>query len=379
MKRINLRAWILVMLSLVIIVAALVWWSKQYVTDLPIIVSLKPYSPSELAQWPWPKAKQVQLHRGVTQWRTPQGDGTTLDLLEFDFATNSNLRWEIFDQDGDDEKPLDNNVKYWKHGAAQATKELNFQFTKQNRGRVVALWNGLFFGYKDAISPNGTAFHVSPVVLDGKVLFNTANHRWAFGVKNSSNGPQFKVFHLPSRATLEKEFEWAGGSAQCLIKDGKPLKLEPFPNDSSNFKKQPAPSTPQEVGHIPVFDHMRTCRASMAWTRDSKKLYLLLVKEPDNEAGSAVALKRGLPVAGGWTVPDLQRFWQSRNVWCAVNSDAGDVAQLVYQRPDDRYEMIPPRWASNQMRLLLERDYSNAPKGGSIMYFYVRDASARSR
>jgi hypothetical protein len=28
------------------------------------------------------------------------------------------------------------------------------------------------------------------------------------------------------------------------------------------------------------------------------------------------------------------------------------------------------------MRLLLKPDFSNAPHGGSIMYFYVRDASA---
>jgi hypothetical protein len=59
-----------------------------------------------------------------------------------------------------------------------------------------------------------------------------------------------------------------------------------------------------------------------------------------------------------------------------MNSDAGDVAQLVYLRGDGHYEMIPPRWSSNRMRLQLKPDFSNAPRGGSIMYFYVRDAGA---
>jgi hypothetical protein len=35
--------------------------------------------------------------------------------------------------------------------------------------------------------------------------------------------------HLPSKSTLAREFDWGGGSAQCLIKDGQPLRLQPFP------------------------------------------------------------------------------------------------------------------------------------------------------
>ena len=373
----KLFRWITALALVVITIGGgVLWWSRGHVSSIPIDLSLGASSPSQLTSWPWRKAEPIVLHRGVTQWRAKQNDGTMLDLLEFDFKANPKLRLEIFDQDENDARPFDNNVKYWPRGAAQALRELDAKFVGQNSGRVLAIWNGLFFGFKGApVDANGEAFHVSPVVLNGKVHFNTANHRWAFGVKYSARGPQFKMFHLPSRATLEKEFDWAGGSAQCLIQNGQPLKMEPFPRSRSDFRKQPVASTPQEAGHIPVFDHMRTCRASLAWTRDNSKLYLLLVKEPDIEAGSAVALKRGLPVAGGWTVADVQRVWQSKKVWGAMNSDAGDVAQLVYLRPDKRYEMIPPRWASNEMRLTLKPDFSNAPRGGSIMYFYVREGN----
>jgi hypothetical protein len=94
---------------------------------------------------------------------------------------------------------------------------------------------------------------------------------------------------------------------------------------ATNLSKQPVASTPQEVGHVPIFDHMRTSRAAVAWSRDSRKLWVLWVKEPDSEGGSAVAMRRGLPVGGGWTVPDLQRFWlsmKSQGVFNAINSDA---------------------------------------------------------
>ncbi len=263
---------------------------------------------------------------------------------------------------------------------AQATKQLNQQFAREKQGRVLVAWNGLFFGYTDkTITGEGSrAHHVSPVLLNGKVHFNTANHRWTFGVKYVNGKPVWKTIHLPSLQTLEREFDWAAGSAQCLIKDGKPLRMEPFPRSRADYKKQPVPSTPQEVGHVPLFDHMKTCRASLAWTRDNQQLYLLLVKEPDIEAGSAAFLKQGVPVMGGWMVSDLQRFWMSMKMWGAMNSDAGDVAQLVYQRADQRYEMIPPRWGSNLMRLQLKPDFSNAPKGGAVMYFYVRDAKSDS-
>ena len=84
---------------------------------------------------------------------------------------------------------------------------------------------------------------------------------------------------------------------------------------------------------------------------------------------------------GGWSLPDEARFWKSVGVWGAVNSDAGDVAQLVYRLPDGkyalsrRYEMSEPRWSSSSVRRTLDANLSGAPSGGSLMYWYVRDTS----
>jgi hypothetical protein len=75
------------------------------------------------------------------------------------------------------------------------------------------------------------------------------------------------------------------------------------------------------------------------------------------------------------------QFWRSLGVWGAINSDAGDVAQLVHSLPSGkyelsrRYEMSEPRWSSASVRRTLPADLSGAPPGGALMYWYVRDRS----
>ena len=183
-----------------------------------------PNTPAPLAKWPWPKAKSDAPARGVMHWLDKSSlDGTVVELVEFDFKINPKLRFAMFDQDSDDAKPWDNHCLYWNRGAGQMTRQLNGQ-----KQRVVALWNGLFFGYDGGSKyASGSAFHVSPVVINGAVHDWGANHRWAFGVKYVNGAPVFKTFHQPSHAVLAKEFDFGGGSAQCLIKDGRPLKLRP--------------------------------------------------------------------------------------------------------------------------------------------------------
>lgn len=76
---------------------------------------------------------------------------------------------------------------------------------------------------------------------------------------------------------------------------------------------------------------------------------------------------------GGWTVSDLQRFWQAMKLWGAVNVDGGEVTQMVYRRKDEQYAMIPPRWADTRQLLPFPPTFPAAPEGGTLMYFYVRD------
>ena len=81
------------------------------------------------------------------------------------------------------------------------------------------------------------------------------------------------------------------------------------------------------------------------------------------------------PPVGGWTVSDEQRFWMAHgNIWGAINSDGGDVAQLTYVLPDGNYCLLPPiSGGYYQQRLTAPPTFPNAPAGGTLLYFLVRD------
>jgi hypothetical protein len=193
-------------------------------------------------------------------------------------------------------------------------------------------------------------------VVRGKPHFDQRrNPRWTFGVINGRHGPRFRQQGRATEAEL-RQYAYASGGAQSLVRDGK---LAPLP--------------PGSVNRSVAFDQMRTTRLGLGWTRDSSKLYLLFVKEPGAEAPSMLAAEHGISMAGGWSVPDVARFFLALGVWGAVNSDAGDAGQLIYRTPQGRYELIPPKWSSSQMRLRLASDFSNAPPGGTLMYWTVRD------
>jgi hypothetical protein len=347
--------------------------ARWYVGPLPLRPGRAADAPAEHSRWPWPGAAQDAPHPGVTRWRVAASDGTVATLLRFDLRANPGLRFEIYDQDEDDDRPFDNAARFWPRGAAQAAAHLD----GSGRGQVIAAWNGLFF----ATEGKTVGHHVGPVVLNGSVRYGGLPvHRWTFGVGQGPDGrPTFAALHKPDRATLARTFTFAADAAQCLVREGKALALRPFPAPGEPPAKQPVPSTPDEAGHIPIVDHMRTTRASMGWTRDSRTLYLLFVKEPDSETASIYAQRRGVPLAGGWTVADLQRFWLSLGVWGAVNSDGGDLAQLLTVRSNGAgYDLIPPRWSSPAMRLSLGPHLAGAPQGGSLMYWVVRDVSSKN-
>lgn len=328
-------------------------------------------APAPSAVWPWLKAEKTNLRQGVTRWfdKSPD-DGTTLELIEFDFAQNPKLRFEIYDQDEDDATPFDNRADYYPNGVGQVTKHLN----GIGRGPVIAAWNGLFFAYdRSQGGPNGIARHIGPNILDGKLRYNVGVHRWTFGVKIKAGKPRFKAIHRPDKRTMAQEFDFAAVGAQLLVREGKPLRLQPYPNPGDPPLPQPVPSTPEVAGHIPLVDHMRTSRTSMGWSKDSTKLWLLVVNEPDHELGSKLAVKYGRPDTGGWMLADLQRFWFAFGAWGAVNSDGGVVTQLVFLRSDGKYEMLPPRISSPNERLVFGPNFKDAPEGGTLMTFYVRE------
>lgn len=347
---------LLALLALALAGAGVTEW--RYLGPLPLEVGVNPDSPAALAHWPWPDARFDRPHAGVAHWFDRSSpDGTQIDLFDFDFTANPCLRFGLYDQDEDDARPFDDKAHPWALSVALAAKHLN----ETGRGQVLVACNGLFYNYDDT-GPDSTASHVTPIVLNG-ISHDTSveNHRWTFGVKVGKNGGQiFQSIHLPDLATLERSFTYAAGGAQCLIKDGTVQPLPPFAVGNSAH---------------PAFAYMKTSRVSWGWSRDSRHLYLLFVKEPDEESISEWAREHRFPLEGGWSLPDEARFRQALGVWGSVNSDAGDVAQLVSRLPDGKYEMSEPRWSSSGVRRTLAANLTGAPPGGALMYWYIRDSS----
>jgi len=335
-----------------------------------VLLAASPDALSPHAAWPWRQAQKLTPYPGVTQWTDTTLDGTALYLLDFDFAANPKLRLELYDQDEDDDKPLDNNVAYWPRGVGQVARDLN----AGGRGEVVAAWNGSFFnpGARDPATGKQVGRHVAAVVLNGKVHANVGLARWTAGVQYRDGTPIFKTLHQPDRNTLAREFDFAAGAAQCLVREGKALKLQPYPERGEKPLKQPVPSTPEDAGHIPTVDHIKTSRTSMGWSRDNTHLFLLIVQEQDDEFSSIEAFQQRRAGIGGWTAADLRQFWLALGAWDAVNLDGGVVTQMTCLREDGDYLLIPPAWASKERKIICPPTFANAPSGGTLMYFYVR-------
>lgn len=314
----------------------------------------------------------------MTRWASDQtSDSSILELFRFDFKTNPRLRLTMVDQDSDDQIPYDNRTDYFDTNAATVARRL----IKARTGTVLAVWNGLFHGYDRTLGgpPEGYATHIGPNVIEGKARYNFGSVRWAFGVKQTASGPVFSVLHEPTIKEMAAAMTYGAIGAQCLVLDGKPLKLQSPTRPGDPPLKTPVPCGPDEAGHIPGVDFLKTSRTSLAWSKDNRFLYLLLVNEPDNELASKQALRFGDSTGdGGWALRDLQRFWISFGADFAINSDGGIVAQLVQRREDGRYVFSPPRWVAPREEVVLGKEAQGGPTGGgTLMSFAVIEVRDR--
>ncbi len=255
------------------------------------------------------------------------------------------------------------------------------------RGDLIACWNGGFWGLLNR-RPRAAdrAFHLSPVVVQGRAHYRGFNHRWTWGAQFKNGVPMWKLQHKPAFETLEDNFDCATGTLQALVKDGEALALRPYPAAGEQPQKPPIGSTPREAGHIPTLDWMHTSRVSAGWN-EGGKLWVLVVKEPDGEKDSRASVSQRQRGRGGWTLADAQRFWLSMRaavgVRGAVGFDGGDVAQAAWRKPNGSFEVLVPRIAlphsqSATLRLQSDGKFQNRRiqnlRGGALSYFFVSEA-----
>jgi hypothetical protein len=98
---------------------------------------------------------------------------------------------------------------------------------------------------------------------------------------------------------------------------------------------------------------------------------VLIVNESHTETESIDNFRRGLAQDGGWSLPDLQRFWMKLGVCGAVNSDGGVETQRTFLLPNGTYDLLTPQMNAPAKHITLMKDFSNAPDGGTLMTFYI--------
>jgi hypothetical protein len=338
---------------------------------------------SSYATWPWPNSKESLVTTGLTRWHVPSTeDGTSLELFRIVLHANSPLSIGIADLDENDPHPFDNKADYYDKDVPFFVNNVNTSTLPGSvralfNGRAALVWNGPFFTH--AATPefpkHGWASHIGPVVLKGKKHYNVGSHRWTFGWQQVEGGnPVFKTLHKPSWQTLEDEFFFAADGLQCLVREGKPLNLPPPTDPKFSRPRGGVKSTPQDVGAIPIVDDIKTSRTSIGWSQDNTYLYVLIVSEPDTEAGSINAFRRGEKQVGGWNLADLQEFWLKLGVWGAVNSDGGMQTQRAYVLRDNVYDFLMPQIKGPSKTVQVtpgDKKISSLNAGGTLMAFYV--------
>ena len=91
----------------------------------PVAKKVFHFPPQSSAKAPSKGTPFTYLGLGTSRWHWDDPGGTKIDLLRFDFKTNSKLRFFIYDRDEDDEEPFDNRVDYRSESAAHAVERLN--------------------------------------------------------------------------------------------------------------------------------------------------------------------------------------------------------------------------------------------------------------
>jgi hypothetical protein len=115
---------------------------------------------------------------------------------------------------------------------------------------------------------------------------------------------------MPDKMTLAKNFTFASGAAQCLVRDGKPQNLHPWPKWDEPPPPQPVPCAPDEAGYIPNVGLDPDLTRDDGLVARSESIFICCSSpRPGDETGAVMASHGHGPATGGWTVSDEQRFW----------------------------------------------------------------------
>lgn len=239
----------------------------------------------------------------------PDSEGTIVRLLTIDlthdYSSDRQLHLGIHDADTGDSSPLDDlNTTYLGTPLDRTTGRL--------QPRVLCAFNAGFFGW----TPKFVGFHVAPIVVDGRRLYNAPVNPdwWTFGID------KWRQCHLTQGVTwkdLPGDYETAITHVRPLIVDGKALVLRPGAGVT----------------------RLRCSRCSVAWKQSPRQLYVLIVRDPDGEMASVRQWKSGRTQTGGMDLVEVQQFWLEKGVENAIALDGGDSTQLAYL-DDGRYPVV---------------------------------------
>ncbi len=283
----------------------------------------------------------------------PDREGTTLRLLSFDLLANPSLRIGLYDTDSDDLTPYDDvNTTYLGTPLEPVLRKLRHR-------NVVCAVNAGFFGWDRRF----VGMHVAPVVANGRPLYNVGGPHpewWTFGI--TGRGPTTR-FHLDQGLTWKDlfRFDTAVVHVRPLIVAGKPLVLGPGAGVTG----------------------LRCSRMSIAWTADSRRFYVLMVRDPDGEMSSVRQMKSRSRQTGGWDLHQVQRFWHRMGVQYAIALDGGDSTQLAYRDPRGRFVLARSGYQASltlahlrgrPLRLFVPMLPPEQDHNGVMNYLYVSSA-----
>lgn len=60
---------------------------------------------------------------------------------------------------------------------------------------------------------------------------------------------------------MQREFTYAAAGAQCLVHNGRPLRLQPYPKTGEAIPRGAMPSSDHDAGYIPMVDFTRDTRS----------------------------------------------------------------------------------------------------------------------